>query len=394
MTRTSTAVRQTGRPVSRADVAVVGAGVMGAWTALELARRGLDVLLVEQQTPGHVRASSGGESRLLRCAHGDDAAFTAMAHRSLEGWIRLEQELGRTLLVRCGLAWFARREDGWEAASARTLAAAGIPVARLEGHDASRLFPSLRTDDLAFVLFEPESGVLHARVAVQACVEVAARHGVRVITGRATALPGGGAAVDDVRLPVDHIVWACGPWLAQVLGEQVAPVGLRVTKQDVTFFAAGPRWATPPTPGWVDYDGAAYGLGDLDGRGVKCAPDVVGPDFDPDGGDRALSADNEQRARAYLAHRFPDLAGAPLLGSRTCQYTLTPDTAFLIAPHPTAADEWVVGGGSGHAFKHGPVIGAHVADLLTGAAEPDPRFALGPRQVDGSLRTAGGELNA
>jgi sarcosine oxidase len=247
----------------------------------------------------------------------------------------------------------------------------------------------LRTDDLAFVLLEPDAGVLHARVAVQACVEAGRREGVRVETGRALPRPGGGVEIDGRRLDVDHVVWACGPWLPEVLGDVLAPLRMRVTKQDVTFFGAGPEWATPPVPGWVDYDGAAYGLGDLDGRGVKCAPDVVGPDFDPGVGERTLSHDNEERARTYLGHRFPALAGAPLLGSRTCQYTLTPDTSFVIAPHPRAPGEWVVGGGSGHAFKHGPAVGALVADLVTGAAAPDPRFAISQRPADASLRTAG-----
>jgi glycine/D-amino acid oxidase-like deaminating enzyme len=376
--------------VGAADVVVVGAGVLGAWSALSLARRGLTVVLVEQQTPGHVRASSGGESRLIRCAHGEDATFTRMAHRALADWTALEAEAGRPLLARSGVAWFARRADGWEASSLATMTEAGVRAERLECRDAEGLFPSLRTDDLAFVLHEPDAGVLHARVAVQAVVAAACDEGVRVVTGRATAGPSGEVVVDGATIDAHGAVWACGPWLPAVLGEVVAPLALRITKQDVTFFGAGPDWATPPTPGWVDYDGAAYGLGDLDGRGVKCAPDVVGPDFDPDTGERVLSRENEERARAYLAHRFPELASAPLLGSRTCQYTLTPDTAFVIAPHPDRDGAWIVGGGSGHAFKHGPVVGAHLADLVTGAASPDPRFALAPRAVEGSLRTAGG----
>jgi sarcosine oxidase len=379
------------RRTDAAEVVVVGAGVLGAWTALELARRGRDVVLVEAHRPGHVRASSGGESRLIRCAHGDDAAFTRMAHRSLAAWASLEEEIGRSLLARSGVAWFARRPDGWEAASAATLAAEGVPAERLDGTDAAGLFPSLRTDDLAFVLHEPEAGVLHARNAVQAVVGTARRHGARLRTGRAAAMAGGGVAVDGAPLSADAVVWACGPWLPRLLPDELAPLALRVTKQDVTFFGADPSWATPPTPGWVDYDGAAYGLGDLDGRGVKCAPDVVGDDFDPEDGERALAPDNEARARAYLAHRFPALAGAPLIGSRTCQYTLTADTAFVVAPRPAVAGEWVVGGGSGHAFKHGPVLGAHVADLIEGAAAPEPRFAIGVRRADGALRTAGGD---
>ena len=375
--------------VPGAEVVVVGAGVLGAWTALALARRGVEVALVEALSPGHVRSSSGGESRLIRCGHGDDLEFTQMARRALHAWERLEAESGRNLLVRTGIAWFATRRQGWEESSARTLAAAEVPFELLAPDSASELFPSLRTDDLEMVLYEPESGVLHARLAVQACVDVARRHGTRMLTGRATPA-NGGIDVDGVRVAADRVVWACGPWLPALLGSALKPLGFRVTKQDVVFFGTDPGWASPPVPGWIDYEGATYGVGDLDGRGFKCAPDVEGPDFDPDSGDRLLSSDNERRARAYLAHRFPALAGAPLVGHRTCQYSLTADTAFLIAPHPDREGDWVVGGGSGHAFKHGPVVGEHVADLVTAAAAPNPRFALTARRADHALRTAGG----
>lgn len=370
---------------------VVGAGIFGACTVLSLARRGWEVTLIEQHSPGHTRASSGGESRLFRLSHGTDVAYTRMAKRSLIGWDRIEEETGSHLMARSGLVWFARREEGWEADSLATLEAEGVPVERLDGSDAAAMFPSLRHDDLAFVLYEPDAGVLYARQAVQAVVAEAAMLGTQLVSGRAEPCPDtAGVLLDGERCEADRVVWACGPWLPAMFPEVLAPTALRVTKQDVTFFGAGPEWGTPPVPGWVDYDAAAYGLGDLDGRGVKCAPDVEGPAFDPEHDDRVLSQDNERRAREYIAHRFPALATAPLLGSRTCQYTLTPDTAFLIAPHPSRDDVWFVGGGSGHGFKHGPVIGEDVADLLDGVAEPEPRFGVGPRSERPGLRTAGG----
>jgi sarcosine oxidase len=186
-------------------------------------------------------------------------------------------------------------------------------------------------------------------------------------------------------LEADAVIWACGPWMSSVFPGLIE---LRVTKQDVTFFGADATWRTPPVPGWVDYDEAMYGLGDLDGRGVKCAPNEEGERFDPDRGERRLSAQVEERARDYLAHRFPSLAGAPLIGSRTCQYTLTADTVFVLAPHPTHQGVWLAGGGSGHGFKHGPVVGTYVADLVEGRQDPDPRFGLGPRVGAAGLRAA------
>src|SRR3954470_22076558 len=140
---------------------VVGAGVLGSSVADRLARSAWDVTLVEQVAPGHVRSGSGDESRLIRCAHGDDALHSEMARRALELW----NELDPALVAPAGIAWFARREDGWEADSERVWQALGIEAARV---DATELFPSVRTDDLAFPLYEPGAGILHARRAVQA----------------------------------------------------------------------------------------------------------------------------------------------------------------------------------------------------------------------------------
>jgi sarcosine oxidase len=143
-------------------------------------------------------------------------------------------------------------------------------------------------------------------------------------------------------------------------------------------------------PGWVDYDRAVYGLGDLDGRGVKVAPDTEGPDFDPDRDPRVTSPEREREARQYIAERFPALAEAPLVGARSCPYSLTPDTNFVIAPHPDHERVWLLGGGSGHGFKHGPALAEYVAGLLEGHHPPDERFALGARgQPAPNLRTAG-----
>lgn len=367
---------------------VVGAGVLGSWTARELAVRGWQVRLVEAQAPGHVRASSGGETRLIRCAHGTDRHHTDWAAAALDRWEALERETGQDLLVRSGVSWFARRDDGWEAGSARTMVAAGVPVLQLSPEEGARLFPSLRTEDLAFVLHEPSSGVLRARRGVGAVVASAAAHGAEVVFG-APGCDDGAPILDGARLQADAVVWACGPWLPELFPGLVGVAELRVTGQAVTFFGVSPAWQTPPVPGWVDYDGAAYGLGDLDGRGLKCASDVEGPALQPEQDDRIVGAEGIARARRYLSHRFPSLSDAPLIGTRLCPYTLTQDTNFVLAPLPGADGIFLVGGGSGHAFKHGPMIGAHVADLCEGVS-PDPRFALGSRSVSASLRTAGG----
>ena len=363
------------------DVVIVGAGSFGASLAWALARTGDDVTLVDQFEPGDTRASSGGETRLLRCCHGTDADYTASARRARSLWRELEQESGEELLVECGVAWFAHRDDGWEADSERVLAAQSIPAERVNPRD---LYPSLHADDLAFTLLEPEAGVLRAQRAVRALASQAVAHGARVLHGR--AVPEGAAAVleDGTRLEGDAVVWACGAWLGELFGDVVS---LSVTRQEVLFFDGGPNWRAGQ-PAWVDYDAAMYGTADIDGHGFKASLDLEGPSIHPDA-ELPPAGVTETQVRGYLRSRFPALADAPLSGARSCRYELTPDTNFIAAAHPEHERVWLVGGGSGHGFKHGPAMGELVAAALRGGAPLPARFGLGERSRTRSLRTAG-----
>ncbi|MDX1622302.1 MAG: FAD-dependent oxidoreductase, partial [Nitriliruptorales bacterium] len=201
-----------------ATAIVVGAGVFGASTAWRFQQRGWDVTLVEAVQPGHVRASSGGRSRLIRFAHGDDVWHTRSVIRAMDGWEELEAVTGEDLLVRCGVAWFAREDDGWEAAAAAVLEAEGVEAERMTGDEAQSLYPSLRTDDLAFVLYEPDAGVLRAARAVRALTSALRAAGGRVLAGQAQP-HGTAVVVDEQRLTADAVVWACGPWLPRLFPE-------------------------------------------------------------------------------------------------------------------------------------------------------------------------------
>jgi sarcosine oxidase len=348
---------------------VVGAGVFGAATARELDRRGWEVTLVEQYAPGNVRSGSGGETRLLRFSHGDAEWYSLLAHRALELWRELEAETGQRLFEPVGVAWFDSGEGGFSARSEATLARLGIPCERLTPEEARRLYPSLGGDDLRSVLFEPGAGVLYARLATQLLAR-----GLPLTTGRPTpAEPP----------PADVVVWACGSWLAQLFPGVVEQ---KVSRRDVFFFGADATWTG--TPGFCDYDGPFYGHGDLGGLGLKIAPDKRGKEVDPDRLDRVTDPASERLAREYAARRFPALAGAPLVGTRVCQYDLTPDTHFLVARHPERPDWWLVGGGSGHGFKHGPALAEYVADCVEGKREPERFHAVGRREPGAGLRTA------
>ena len=368
---------------------IVGAGVFGASLAWRLARAGTEVTLVDQFEPGDPRATSGGESRLIRCGHGPDPDYTASARRARTLWRELEGECAEQLLVECGLVWFARREDGWEAVTLAALEAQGIPCERLEPDAGAGMFPSYSPAGLAFLLHEPEAGVLRAQRAVRALARQAVAHGATLI--RAVARPEGAAAwLDDGRsLEADVVVWACGAWLGRLFGELVE---IRSTCQELFFFDGGPDWAAATVPAFVDFGRAIYGTRDIDGHGVKAAPDFDGPPLDPDAELPSPSERGEALARAFLAQRFPALAHAPLSGSKCCRYELTRDAHFVAAPHPEHPSVWLFGGGSGHGFKHGPALAELLAPALAGESRPPVRFGLGERGAATPLRTAGAVL--
>jgi sarcosine oxidase len=353
---------------------VVGAGVFGASTARELARRGWDVTLVEQYAPGTVRSESGGDTRLLRTAHGRSDWYADLAWRARTAWLALQEETGTRIFEPVGVAWFSRRADGFEAASRESLHRLGIPYEWLAPDDARELYPSLAVDDLHAVLFEPEAGVLHARRATQLLVEDGERSGVRLRPGRVTP-------ADDPRS--DVVIWACGAWLPALFPQDVE---LTIARRDVFFFGGDAAWRG--APGFCEYDGSFYGHGEIGGLGVKVSPDFGGEGIDPDTLERIPSAERREDARAYAARRFPALAETPIVGARVCQYSLTGDTHFIVDRHPLHDSWWLIGGGSGHGFKHGPALGTYVADCVEGKRERESFHALGPRTGDAGLRTA------
>jgi sarcosine oxidase len=389
------------------DVAVIGAGVFGSWTAWRLRCEGRRVLLVDAWGPGHSRSSSGGESRIIRMGYGADAIYTRMAHRSLRLWKELFSDVGQgTLFHPTGVLWIGREDDPYTCATRETLREAGVPVEILSSSELAGRYQQMtlsqetersnqtRRGDV-FGILEPESGALLARRAVAAVVEEAIKHGVEYARESVLSLSGssvsGSSPSSNGRLTslrtasgeaihAEQFVFACGPWLPklfpELLGKRIHP-----TRQEALFFAppAGDsRFAPPQLPIWLDFTDprGPYVFPDLEGRGVKLAFDRHGPAFDPDSGDRNVSRESVAQARQFLAERFPALRDAPLTESRVCQYENTSNGDFLIDRHPDFENAWLVGGGSGHGFKHGPAVGEYVTARMIHGAPEEPRFSL------------------
>jgi sarcosine oxidase len=386
-----------------AEVAVIGAGAMGAWTALCARRAGAVTTLIDAFGAGDSRATSGDESRIIRSSHGEDAFYAAWARRAKAAWLTLAEEAGETLFLPTGVLWLGHHEDGFETASVHTLTSLGIPVERLSRADVAARWPQLASGDLAFAVLEPEAGALLARRGVATVARRFVESGGRAELGMArpgTITAGRLADVvlgDGRRIAAERFVFAAGPWLPRLFPDLLGDL-IRVTKQDVVFIGApaGDRRFDPERmPVWVDYDAAFYGFPNIEGRGLKLGPDRYGPIFDPTNGERIVDPESVRLVRRYLARRVPDLADSPVVETRVCQYETTPDTHFIIDRHPGLENVWIVGGGSGHGFKHGPVIGERVAAALLGGdvEADDGRFALGHERIARpGMRTGADEM--
>jgi glycine/D-amino acid oxidase-like deaminating enzyme len=128
-------------------------------------------------------------------------------------------------------------------------------------------------------------------------------------------------------------------------------------------------------PAWIDVD--LYGIPDLENRGFKIANDQHGPPFDPDSSNRFVTKEQVTEMRSRLGQLFPGLKDAPLVESRVCQYENSSNGDFLVDTHPDLKNVWLVGGGSGHGFKHGPALGEYVAAQVLGDGRPpEPRYSL------------------
>ena len=273
------------------DVAVVGAGVFGAWTAYHLRRSRVDsVALVDAYGPGNARSSSGGHSRVIRMGYGDQEVYTRWSMRSLDLWKSLFDKAGRPWLFHpAGVLWMARGEDPLTTSTLGLLQRFGVRHERLGRSDLERRWPQIDFGPNTWGIHEPDSGFLMAFRSVQAVVEAATAAGVEYLQERvASPTAGTGTLValatgSSRTVVAGAYVFACGPWLPKLFqgspGERIFP-----TRQEVFYFGPGPgdtRFRPPALPVWVDFAEEIYGLPDVEGRGFKVAPTATGPHSTP-----------------------------------------------------------------------------------------------------------------
>ena len=129
-------------------------------------------------------------------------------------------------------------------------------------------------------------------------------------------------------------------------------------------------------PAWIDFHEEIYGLPDIDGHGTKIGLTKLGPIFDPDHDNRAPSKDIKAASLLAASVRIPQLRNAHVVDATVCQYSNTSTGHLIIDRHPYHRNVWLIGGGSGHGFKLGPAVGAHVASLVEDSSQPIPEFSI------------------
>lgn len=387
------------------DIAVVGAGAFGAWTALNLQQSGAQVTLIDQYGPGNSRATSGGETRGVRAGYGGrrtSLQWVRWARQAIEMW-RAWDERGQEMLL--PRVFFTTSDlimrDEWTdfmESVRNNWDEVGVRYEVIDADEIRRRWPVIDVTDITVALWEQDAGVVRARRAIESVAQVFRHEGGEVKIARAGMGPVSGRQLGTLQLDPDEslsagtYVFALGPWFPkafpELMGERVRiPIGhvayFRTPPGDNSFsYPNLPSYNFPGVTGWP-------ALGP-DNRGFRVRTGGRGrgggeADTDPDTSRRWLQPEELERPRAFVVQRFPGLAEAPISETRSCHYEISATGNFFFDHHPDFDNVWFAGGGSAEGFKFGPVIGQYMAGRVLGT-ETDPElieaFRLMPEEEE------------
>lgn len=372
---------------SSPEVVVIGAGTFGAWTAYHLNRLGASVVLLDAYGPGNSRASSGGETRQMQADMNSDV-YTRSAIDSYAWWKRIEQESGVPIVLETGKLMLSTTADniGYAEEIQSRHEKYGLREVEILQQDELRYrWPQVNTEDIQWGAYsEAAAGcVMMARKGVETVANEFVKQGGTLQIAHCTPNLDASGNVTNVTtqdgtvVNAQHYVFACGPWLKSLFPE-LLDKRLIVQRRDVLFYGSPPgdsAYAFPRMPTWSVLGSGYYGFPDIENRGFKVAPYPDYNTIDPDNDERLIMPHQVKRGRAFLRKRFPGLGEMPISESRVCQVTDTADRNFMADRHPGSDNVWIVGGGSGHGFKHGPAVGEHVAKRIVGEAADDAYVA-------------------
>ena len=350
------------------DVGVIGGGVFGLATALELAKRGRKTVLFDRLGSGHPVTSSTGLSRSIRIAY-DQPFYVGLAQEALRSWRSLERKTGRAILHLTGqidLGPPAKLQAIHE-----TVRAAGGAIRDADATELRRLMPELNPRPGEIGLFHADGGTVLAEQGMLALAAAASRAGAMLCqTERVIAIDLDGAhprlVTAQRAITAERIVIAAGPWSNELLAQIGLDLPLAPSVAQVTFLDAPLQVDRPGIAEWeTSAAGGVYGH-PVPGIGYKIAFDAGSIGWDGDITDWAFDGDEERRILDWLRDRVPGLPARAKYSQRH-PWTMTPDADFVVDNHGPVT---LACGCSGHAFKFGPALGRLVADIIDGRTHP------------------------
>ncbi|MEM7372456.1 MAG: FAD-dependent oxidoreductase [Bacteroidota bacterium] len=365
-------------PGTSSEVIVIGAGTFGVWTAYHLQQMGATVTLLDAYGPGNSRASSGGETRLIQ-ADNDQGIYVQSAIRAYAWWKKMEEESGEKLVYSTGRLSMSQQETYRQDVLNRQAQhqSQGINNTELLDQDEIRYrWPQIYSDDITSAMYNdggPSGSTLMARKGIQTIARQFEKNGgrLRIAQGMPILSKGKVEGIElrgEKTLRAQTYVFACGPWLCKMFPDLLLP-RLQVERRDVLFVgtpAGDDRFSYPNLPEWSVTGSGYYGFPNIEGRGLKVAPYPDYNSFDPDIDERLVNPYQAKRAHDFVKQRFPALEDQPITESRVCQVTNSIDHNFVVDQLPSSENTFIVGGGSGHGFKHGPAIGEYAAKRILG----------------------------
>ncbi len=365
------------------DVAVIGAGAFGAWTALNLQQSGAQVTLIDQYGPGNSRATSGGETRGVRTGYGDRGhglLWTRWALRSIEKWNEWDAKWRDMLLPRVFFTtsdltlrdeWTEFMED-----TRRNWDAVGVRYEVLDADEIRRRWPVIEPGDVTVALWERDAGVVRSRRAMESVARVFEHEGGEVMIARAGMGTSTGRRLDALRLEpgaglsAGTYVFALGPWFPKAFPELMGR-RLRIPMGHVLYLRTPPgdnSYSYPNLPSYNFRGVTGWPALPVDNRGFRVRTGGQ-PPGDPDTSRRWLLEEEYERPRKFLRERFPGLADAPVSETRACHYEVSVTRNFFFDHHPGFDNVWFAGGGSAEGFKFGPVVGEYLAGRVMGTED-------------------------
>jgi glycine/D-amino acid oxidase-like deaminating enzyme len=363
-------------------VIVVGAGINGVTAAIELKKRGHEVILIDPGPLPHPLAASTDISKAVRAAYGTDEDYTELAERSIKLWRKWNEELGIELYHETGVMFVRPCEmkaGDFEYESFKTLQRRGQKVERMNSPQLWKRFPAWNPELFRDGLLEIEAGYAESGRAVAGLAQRAGSIGVELRSdSRFTHLEERDRRVESIildsgeRIAGDCVVMAVGAWTPYLLpftknlfrasGQPV--FHLKPSRPDLFVPERFPVFgADITTTGYYGFPLNRDGI-------VKIANHGPGREMSPESPQRAVTSEEEENLRKFLSWAFPTLADAPIVHTRLCMYCETHDGNFWIARDPEREGLVIAAGDCGHGFKFAPVLGEIIADAVDGKSNP------------------------